>query len=188
MPSTNKLPAARKTGLLKSLRERFEANMSRHPSLKWAQVEKRLLDNPGALRALAEMEDSEGEPDVVTIAGSVSGAISFIDCSIQTPKGRRSVCYDQAALDSRKAHKPGASAVALADSWGARLLAEEEYFALQQFAAFDTTTSSWLETPPEVRKAGGAIFGDRRFGRVFIYHNGAESYYAARGFRCIVAI
>lgn len=168
--------------LLETLRMRFDAHPERHEGIKWPQVEERLLASPAKLAVLNEMERTDGEPDVVGYDEG-SDEFVFVDCSKQSPNGRRGVCYDQAALESRKKHKPETSAMAMADDIGISILSEEEYRALQELGEFDTTTSSWLLTPDDVRNRGGAIFGDHRFGRVFVYHNGAESYYAARGFR-----
>jgi hypothetical protein len=168
--------------LLATLKARFEKNGARHPGLTWDAVEARLRKNAGKLRTLSQMEDSGGEPDVVG-QDAASGAFVFVDCAAQTPKGRRSVCYDRKALDSRKEHKPKDSAVDMAAAMGVELLTEEQYRQLQQLGEFDTTTSSWVKTPPEVRRLGGALFCDRRYDQVFVYHNGAESYYAVRGFR-----
>ena len=187
MPKAKELPAKQRDGLLKALQARFEANMARHPGMKWTAVRASLEANPAKLAALGEMESSDGEPDVVALAKSDKD-ITFVDCSAQSPKGRRSVCYDRAALDARKEHKPRDSAVEMAERWGAELLTEDEYRALQMLGQFDTTTSSWVQTPTKVRKLGGALFCDRRYDTVFVYHNGAESYYAARGFRCIVRV
>lgn len=173
--------------LLEILRSRFEAHASRHEGMTWADVEARLGSRPGKLRALREMERTGGEPDVVGRDDS-SGEVLFFDCVKESPEGRRSVCYDQAALEARKAHKPRDSAVGMASDMGATLLSEAEYRRLQEIGEFDTRTSSWLLTPPSVRALGGAIFGDFRFGRVFVYHNGAESYYAARGFRTVLRV
>ncbi len=172
--------------LVATLQSRFEAHVSRHRDIKWADVEDRLLAQPDKLASLARMEETGGEPDVV--GQSESGEIHFFDCCAESPKGRRSLCYDQAARESRKEHKPVSSTVEMASSMGIELLTEAQYHFLQSLGEFDLKTSSWLATPPEVRKLGGAIFGDRRFGRVFIYHNGAESYYAARGFRGVVRV
>ena len=166
--------------LLAALKARFEKNMGRHPGLVWAKVQARLEAKPDKLWSLAEMERTGGEPDVV---GVKSGEFVFMDCSAQSPKGRVSFCYDRAALDSRKEHKPKNSGVDMAAELGVELLKEEEYFALQKLGEFDTKSSSWLRTPPEIRDLGGAIYGDRRYNRVFIGHNGAESYYSGRGFR-----
>lgn len=168
--------------LLETLRARFDAHPERHPGIEWAEVEKRLYSNPAKLAVLHSMEGTGGEPDVVQL-DEASGEIAFVDCARQSPDGRRSVCYDQEALESRKKHKPESSATAMAADIGVSMLTEEEYRALQRVGEFDTTTSSWLATPDDIRKRGGAIFGDFRFGRVFVYHNGAQSYYAARGFR-----
>ena len=166
--------------LLAALKARFEKNMGRHPGLVWAKVQARLEAKPDKLWSLAEMERTGGEPDVV---GVKSGEFDYMDCSSQSPKGRVSFCYDRAALDSRKEHKPKNSVVDMAAELGVELLTEEEYFALQKLGEFDTKSSSWLRTPPEIRDLGGAIYGDRRYNRVFIGHNGAESYYSGRGFR-----
>jgi hypothetical protein len=176
------LPPKRRAELLEALRTRFEKNKSRHKGLEWASVLARLEANAGKLRSLDEMEESGGEPDVVG-QDQKTGEYVFYDCAAESPKGRRSVCYDDEARATRKEHKPKASAKGLAAAMGIELLTEEQYRALQKLGTFDAKTSSWLETPAEVRKLGGAIFGDHRFGRVFVYHNGAESYYAARGFR-----
>ena len=172
----------RKDELLGILQERFEKNMKRHAGMDWDKIQARLEAAPDKLRSLHEMEESGGEPDVVALAGK-SGEIVFIDCSAETPKGRRSLCYDRQAWESRKEHKPASSAMEMATGMGVEMLSEEEFIALQEFGPFDNKTSSWLKTPEALRKHGGAIFGDHRFGRTFIYHNGAESYYAARGFR-----
>lgn len=168
--------------LLKVLKTRFEKNMNRHKGIQWADVQAKLEANPEKLWTLDEMEITGGEPDVVGYDKTTDQYI-FIDCSPETPKGRRSLCYDRAAWESRKEHKPQNSAIDLATEMGIAILTEEQYRELQQLGKFDTKTSSWLETPADIRALGGAIFGDYRFGRVFIYHNGAESYYAARGFR-----
>jgi hypothetical protein len=168
--------------LLKTLKARFEKNMNRHKGIEWAKVQARLEAKADKLWSLSEMESTGGEPDVVG-QDKKSGEYVFYDCSEQSPKGRVSLCYDRAALNSRKEFKPKNSAMDLAASSGIELLTEEEYHELQKLGEFDTKSSSWLKSPAEIRKLGGAIFGDRRFGRVFIYHNGAESYYAGRGFR-----
>jgi hypothetical protein len=168
--------------LLKVLKARFEKNMNRHKGLEWAKVQAKLEAHTEKLRSLLEMERTGGEPDVVG-QNKKTGEYIFYDCSADSPKGRRSVCYDREALESRKEAKPKDSAVGMATDMGIELLTEEEFLELQKLGEFDTKTSSWLKTPPEVRKLGGAIFGDRRFNRVFVYHNGAESYYAGRGFR-----
>ena len=166
--------------LLAALKYRFEKNLGRHPGLMWAKVQARLEVRPEKLWSLAEMECTGGEPDVV---GVKSGEFVFMDCSAQSPKGRVSFCYDREALDSRKEHKPKNCVLDAAVDMGVEVLTEEEYFALQQLGEFDTKSSSWLKTPADIRKLGGAIYGDRRYDRVFIGHNGAESYYAGRGFR-----
>src|SRR4051794_35141278 len=168
--------------LLRALQNRFEKNMKRHKDLEWAKVRARLDANPEKLRSLAEMERTGGEPDVVGL-DKKTGEYVFYDCSAESPKGRRSLCYDREALDSRKENKPENSALDLADAIGIELLAEQEYRALQQLGSFDTKTSSWVKTPSSIRQLGGAVFCDRRYNTVFLYHNGAESYYAARGFR-----
>lgn len=181
-PIGTKPSSARRDELLGILRDRFEKNAARHPGLRWEAVEARLEANPDKLRSLDEMEASGGEPDVVG-HDPKTGEYVFCDCSAQSPKGRRSVCYDHEALSSRKENKPRDSAAAMAAAMGIELLTEERYRQLQQLGEFDTTTSSWVKTPSEVRRLGGALFCDRRFDKVFVYHNGAESYYAARGFR-----
>jgi hypothetical protein len=181
------LGAQQREELLETLEERFEANMDRHEGLQWSGVKARLEAKLDKLASLNEMESSGGEPDVVGKDGK-SGEIIFYDCAAESPKGRRSVCYDAAALASRQEHKPKDSALALASALGAEILTEDEYRRLQDLGPVDTKTSSWLRTPPEIRRLGGAIFGDHRYGTVFVYHNGAESYYAARGFRCSLRV
>jgi hypothetical protein len=168
--------------LLSELRTRFEKNMNRHKDLEWGKVQSKLEADPKKLWALSEMEKTGGEPDVVG-HDKKTGEYIFNDCSAESPAGRRSVCYDREALDSRKEHKPKNSAIDMADAMGIELLTEEEYRALQKLGKFDTKTSSWVKTPAEIRKLGGALFCDRRYDTVFLYHNGADSYYAARGFR-----
>ncbi len=168
--------------LLTTLKARFEKNTNRHPGLEWAKVRARLETKPEKLWALNEMERTGGEPDIVG-QDKNTGEYAFYDCSPESPKGRTSLCYDREALDSRKEHKPKSSAMDMAATMGAELLTEEQYQELQKLGAFDTKSSSWLKTLGDIRKLGGAIFGDRRFGRVFVYHNGAESYYSGRGFR-----
>ena len=168
--------------LLEILQTRFEKNMQRHPDLEWAKVQARLETNPSKLWSLNEMERSGGEPDVVAYDEKTDKLI-FYDCSAESPASRRSLCYDSEALDARKENKPGGSAMEMAAAMGIELLTEEQYRELQKLGDFDTKTSSWLITPPAIRQLGGAIFGDRRYDHVFIYHNGAISYYAARGFR-----
>jgi hypothetical protein len=167
--------------LIQTLQARFEKNTQRHPGMKWVAVQGRLERNPNALKSLRAMEESGGEPDV--IGDDKSGHITFCDCSAESPTGRRSLCYDREALDARKENKPNGSAVEMAAEMGIALLTEQEYRELQQLGEFDTKTSSWVQTPPDVRSLGGALFCDRRYGKVFVYHNGAQSYYAARGFR-----
>lgn len=181
------LSSEQREQLLETLKKRFEQNPERHKGIAWAAVAKRLAAHPEKLWSLAEMERTGGEPDVVGREVK-TGACLFVDCSPQSPAGRQSLCYDRAALDSRKKFKPKNSAMDLADEMGVEILTEEQYAALQKLGEFDTKTSSWLKTPPEIRKLGGAIFGDRRFGRVFTYHNGAESYYSGRGFRGMLHI
>lgn len=168
--------------LLQTLEARFAKNMQRHRGVAWADVKARLERNADALATLAKMEDTGGEPDVIGGEGGRKGFV-FCDCSAESPAGRRSLCYDGAALKARKEHKPKGSAVDTAKAMGIELLTEDEYRHLQTLGEFDGKTSSWVATPADVRKLGGALFCDRRFGKVFVYHNGAESYYAARGFR-----
>jgi len=181
--STKKeLSSKQREELLTTLKARFEKNMNRHQGLEWAKVQARLEADAEKLWSLNEMERTGGEPDIVG-PDKNTGEYAFYDCSPESPKGRTSLCYDREALDSRKAHKPKSSAMDMAAAMGAELLTEEQYQELQKLGAFDTKSSSWLKTPGDIRKLGGAIFGDRRFGRVFVYHNGAESYYSARGFR-----
>lgn len=171
--------------LITTLKTRFEQNIHRHPDIDWRKVQKKLEARPDKLRSLHELEATGGEPDVVG-TDSQSGEFLFMDCAPESPKGRRSVCYDREALESRKEHKPANSAVDMAAAMGAELLTERQYRALQKLGEFDTKTSSWVQTPSSIRKLGGALFCDRRYGEVFLYHNGAQSYYAARGFRCVV--
>ncbi|MGE3512706.1 MAG: DUF4256 domain-containing protein [Vicinamibacterales bacterium] len=179
-------PKERET-LLHVLQARFEHNRHRHEGIEWAHVQARLDARPDALRSLFEMESTGGEPDVVGRHGD-AGRVAFWDCSAESPSGRRSVCYDREALESRKEQKPKNSAVEMAVCIGIELLTEAQYRDLQRLGEFDTKTSSWIETPPDVRVRGGALFCDRRYGRVFVYHNGASSYYAARGFRGALTI
>ena len=185
--STKKLEPSRRDELLTTLKARFDENMRRHEGVQWEDVRTRLEGSAEKLWSLNEMETSGGEPDVVD-RDEKTGEYIFVDCSAESPKGRRSVCYDREALEARKKHKPEASAIELADAMGAALLTEEEYRRLQEVGEFDTKTSSWLQTPPDIRRLGGAMFGDYRFGTVWIYHNGADSYYAARGFRCTLRV
>ena len=176
------LPPAERGDLLGALQARFEKNIDRHQGLEWQEVYARLELNPEKLWSLNEMERTGGEPDVVG-RDEGTGEFLFYDCSAESPKGRRSFCYDRAALESRKENKPKNSASDMAASMGVELLSEDEYRALQRLGTFDAKTSSWLQTPADIRKLGGALFADYRYGQVFVYHNGAESYYAARGFR-----
>ncbi len=187
MPKAKDLTAKQRDDLLKTLKARFEAQMHRHAGVEWSAVRARLESNSARLWSLSEMEQSGGEPDVVDV-DAATGELIFMDCSAQSPKGRRSVCYDREALEARKEHKPKNSAVEMATTMGATLLTAAEYRRLQEIDDVDTTTSSWVQTPDNVRKLGGALFCDRRFDMVFVYHNGAESYYAARGFRCSLRV
>ncbi len=173
--------------LLGALKARFEKNMNRHKGLDWAKVQAKLEANDGKLWSLSEMERTGGEPDVIG-HDKKTGEYIFYDCAAESPAKRRSLCYDREALDSRKEHKPKDSAVNLATEMGVELLTEEQYRELQKLGEFDTKTSSWVRTPANIRKLGGALFCDRRFDTVFVYHNGAESYYAARGFRGVLKI
>jgi hypothetical protein len=177
-----KLSAEDREELLKTLQARFMKNMNRHKGLDWPKVQARLEANPAKLWSLHIMETTGGEPDVVA-QDKKSGEYSFFDCSAQTPIGRVSLCYDDEALEARKEHKPKDSAVGMATEMGVKLLTEEEYFELQKLGEFDTKRSSWIHTPAEIRSQGGALYCDRRYGRVFIGHNGAESYYSGRAFR-----
>ncbi len=173
--------------LLQVLKARFEKNMHRHADADWADVQARLEHQPGALESLQAMESTGGEPDVVGSAGPGDHVI-FCDCARESPAGRRSICYDAEARASRKEHKPERSAVEMAGEMGIELLTEEQYRDLQKIGEFDTKSSSWVQTPADVRELGGALFCDRRYGRVFVYHNGAQSYYAARGFRGLLRV
>ena len=173
--------------LLRALKARFEENMHRHAGIAWADVRTRLEGSPGALRSLREMEATGGEPDVIGQDGETDH-YTFCDCAEESPVGRRSFCYDREALESRKEHKPQGSAVEMAAEMGIDLLTEEQYRRLQELGEFDTKTSSWIKTPSDVRALGGALFCDRRYGKVFVYHNGAQSYYAARGFRGLLRV
>lgn len=185
--SKNELSVGEREKLLETLKSRFENNTPRHEGLDWSKVESRLGARPDKLRSLAEMERTGGEPDV-TGFDKKTGEYIFIDCSAESPSGRRSLCYDQDALEARKTAKPKNSACAMAGEMGISLLTEEQYRALQESGEYDLKTSSWLLTPPEIRRRGGAIFGDRRYNHVFTYHNGADSYYAARGFRGLLRV
>ena|ERR1051325_10655123 len=179
---SHKLSSKQREELLAALKTRFEKNMSRHKGLQWAKVQAKLEANSEKLWSLNEMERTGGEPDVVR-HDKKTGQYIFYDCSAESPKGRRSICYDREALDSRKEFKPENNAVDMAAAMGIELLAEEQYRELQKLGEFDTKTSSWIKTPSDIRKLGGALFVDRRYDHVFVYHNGAQSYYAARGFR-----
>ena len=187
MKKTGKLTAQQTKDLLNLLQARFEKNIQRHKTIKWADVEAKLKANPDKLYSLHLMEETGGEPDVVGI-DKVTNAFMFYDCSAETPKGRRSICYDHEALEKRKEHKPANSAINMAEEMGIEVLDEQQYRALQQLGVFDGKTSSWLKTPEAIRKLGGAIFGDYRYGQIFIYHNGADSYYAGRSFRGVLYV
>jgi hypothetical protein len=182
-----KLSSEDRDSLLSLLKTRFEKNMSRHKNINWAKVQTKLEASAEKLWSLHKMEETGGEPDVVGYDQRTDEYI-FSDCSEESPKGRRSLCYDREALDSRKEHKPADSAMDLAAAMGIEILSEEQYRELQKLGNFDLKTSSWVKTPAEIRKLGGALFCDRRFNTVFLYHNGAESYYAARGFRCSLRV
>lgn len=185
---TNKaLPPEQIEILLKTLKSRFEKNRNRHSGLDWLAVQSKLEGKPEKLWSLAEMEETGGEPDVVSFDNN-SGEYIFYDCAPETPKGRRSICYDPESLESRKEYKPANSAVGMASEMGIDILTEDQYRFLQTLGNFDTKTSSWIKTPPEIRELGGALFCDRRFNHVFVYHNGAESYYAVRGFRGLLKV
>jgi Protein of unknown function (DUF4256) len=181
------MKAKQREELLGALKARFEKNMHRHRGLEWAKVQARLEGDPEKLRSIGEMERTGGDPDVVR-HDKKTGEYIFCDCSPESPKGRRSLCYDREALESRKEHKPEGNAVDTAAAMGVELLTEEQYRELQKVGEFDTTTSSWVSTPANIRELGGALFCDRRYGTVFVYHNGAQSYYAARGFRCSLRV
>jgi hypothetical protein len=181
------MKAQKRAALFEVLEARFEKNMSRHRGLKWAEVRARLEANPEKFRSLNEMEQTGGEPDVVGF-DKKTGKYVFYDCSAESPEGRRSVCYDREGLAARKAFKPKDNAVDMAAAMGIELLSEDQYRALQKLGSFDLKTSSWIKTPSDVRKLGGALFGDRRYGRVFVYHNSAPSYYSVRGFRGVLRV
>jgi hypothetical protein len=183
----SRLKADQAEGLLKILKERFENNRDRHKELNWSEIKLKLESSPDKLWSLNEMERTGGEPDVIGYDKNASEFI-FCDCSPETPGGRRNLCYDNEALESRKANKPGGSAVGMADSMGIEMVTKEQYYQLQETGKFDTKTSSWVKTPDEIRKLGGALFCDRRYDSVFTYHNGAESYYSGRGFRGILRV
>lgn len=176
------LSPAQRADLLSTLQARFQKNTNRHPALDWAKIQTRLQANPHKLTALSEMEKTGGEPDIVA-HDKKTGEYIFFDCSVETPKGRVSVCYDREGWLSRKEARPKNTAVDMAAEMGIELLTEEQYFELQKLGEFDTKTSSWVKTPSDIRKLGGALYGERRYGRVFIGHNGAQSYYAVRAFR-----
>ena len=182
-----KLTPAQTAELISTLQDRFDKNMNRHKGLKWPDVQAKLEANPEKLWSLSEMERTSGEPDVAAF-DKKTGEYVFFDCSAESPKGRRSVCYDPAALESRKEHKPKHSAIGMAADMGIEILTVAQYREMQKLGDFDTKTSSWVQTPPDIRKLGGALFCDRRYDTVFTYHNGAESYYAARGFRASLRV
>jgi hypothetical protein len=181
------VPPAKTAALLKTLQTRFARHPERHAGVSWADVEARVTANAAALKSLAAMEETGGEPDVIG-QDPTTGEYLFCDCAAESPAGRRSVCYDQAALDARKENKPAGSAVGMAAQMGITLLTETQYRQLQELGAFDLKTSSWIVTTPSVRALGGALFGDRRYDQVFVYHNGAQSYYAERGFRGLLRV
>lgn len=181
------LPQERREELINLLKTRFEKNKNRHAGIDWANVQAKIEANSDKMWSLNEMEESEGEPDVISYDAATDEYI-FVDCSAESPKGRRSFCYDRAALDARKEHKPTNNALEFAEEIGVELLTEEQYKNLQQLGKFDTKTSSWIQTPAAIRQLGGALFCDRRYNHVFVYHNGAESYYAARGFRGLLRV
>ena len=185
--SKKQLSLKQREDLFKTLQARFEQNMARHRGLEWARVKERLEAHPEKLWSLDEMEKTGGEPDVIG-QDKKTGAYIFVDCSEQTPGGRVSLCYDDEALESRKEHKPKGSALGMASAMGVDLLTEEEYLELQKLGEFDTKRSSWIKTPIEIRKLGGALYCDRRYGRVFVGHNGAESYYSGRAFRAVLRV
>lgn len=187
MERANSIDEERREELLCVLNARFEKNMSRHKTLEWSKIQAKLETNPEKLWSLSEMEKTGGEPDVVDFNEN-TGEYIFFDCSAESPIGRRSLCYDRDALDSRKDHKPENSAVEIADAMKIELLTEEQYRKLQLLGVFDSKTSSWVKTPPAIRKLGGALFCDRRYDQVFLYHNGADSYYGARGFRGLLRV
>ncbi|WP_126243909.1 DUF4256 domain-containing protein [Chitinophaga rhizosphaerae] len=191
MPTTpnskKKLTADQRDALLKTLKARFEKNMRRHKGIDWSKVQERIEAHPAKLWSLNEMEETGGEPDVIGF-DKKSGEITFCDCAPESPKGRRSTCYDYEALQSRKEHKPKTSAIDMANEIGITILTAAQYRELQELGEFDLKTSSWVKTPDDIRELGGAIFCDRRYNKVFMYHNGAESYYGARGFRGILTV
>lgn len=187
MKKARSMKAAEREDLLNALKGRFEKNMNRHRGLSWPQVEKKLKANPDKLWSLGEMERTGGEPDVVG-QDKKTGEYRFVDCSAESPQGRRSLCYDGEALVARKENKPKGNAIDAAAAMGIELLTEAAYRELQELGRFDTKTSSWVDTPAAIRKLGGALFCDRRYDHVFVYHNGADSYYAARGFRGVLRV
>ena len=187
MSNKKHLPTQERAELFKTLQTRFEKNTNRHKGIEWGEVQAKLEANPDKLWSLNEMEITEGEPDVIGYDAQTSEYI-FCDCSAESPKGRRSICYDHEALEARKEHKPANSAINMADEMGIAILNEEQYRSLQELGKFDTKTSSWLLTPEAIRKHGGAVFGDCRYNHVWMYHNGADSYYAARGFRGLLRV
>lgn len=187
MGQEKKLSVKESEEILKILKERFEKNMNRHKGLEWTKVRAKMEANAKKLWSLNEMEKTGGEPDVVGYDKKTNEYI-FYDCSSESPKGRRSLCYDREALESRKEYKPKNNAIDMAEAMGAEILTEEQYRELQNLGNFDTKTSSWVKTPAEIRKLGGALYCDRRYNQVFLYHNGAESYYAVRGFRCSLKV
>ncbi|MES2322331.1 MAG: DUF4256 domain-containing protein [Pseudomonadota bacterium] len=181
------MTSSERQALLQALKARFEKNMPRHQGVAWDAVLARIDASQTAVSALAAMESSGGEPDVIGKAGA-AGHVTFVDCAKETPAGRRSRCYDRAALDARKENKPRGSALEMAAAMGIDLLTEEQYRALQALGEFDRKTSSWIQTPPDIRALDGALFCDRRYGKVFVYHNGVQSYYTARGFRGVLTV
>ena len=187
MPKAKDLTGKQRNDLLKTLGARFEAHVDRHAGLEWNTVRARLESNSAKLWSLNEMEQSGGEPDVVGV-DKATGEFIFVDCAAQSPTGRRSLCYDREALEARRENKPKGSAVDMATAMGATLLTVTEYQRLQELDQFDTKTSSWVQTPVKIRKLGGALFCDRRYDTVFVYHNGADAYYAGRGFRCSLRV
>ncbi len=184
---TKSLSIEKQEELLGTLKERFERNMARHKGIEWEDVKKKIMENKENLIAIYEMEETGGEPDVVAFDNKIEG-FTFLDCSVESPKGRRSVCYDREALEGRKENKPKNNAIDMAMGMGIEILTEDQYKKLQEFGKFDIKTSSWVKTPEAIRKLGGALFCDCRYDTVFTYHNGAESYYSARGFRGFIVI
>jgi len=187
MNSSKSITLEQQETLLKSLKSRFDKHMNRHQDIHWPEVQAKIAANPEKLWSLNEMEKTGGEPDVIGFDKAMN-EYAFCDCSEESPKGRRSICYDREGLEARKEHKPENTAVDMAAAMGTEILTEDQYRKLQELGEFDTKTSSWIKTPSEIRKLGGAIFGDRRYDRVFVYHNGAESYYGVRGFRGLLRV